>query len=307
VVTADTPAGTDRAFAAGSAPTAVVRLPTAPQPPEPPPPFMVAEPPPPFQPAPEPPPPFQPAPEPPPLFQPAPEPPPPFRFEHPQPFDQGPTVLNTPSAPDPADRIGGPGGSAPRKSSAGMWIALSAIVILLFAGIGAAAYWWFGDCGWCRVQGTTPPPPPPGGDQPPTVPQKPERVLADEYLQTKPNPEAMVEQCRTFRQDGKLVAAFLVCRAAAEGGDPVGAAEYASFFDPVNRLQYSPVPADAQQAVQWYEKAAKVELPLAMRRLGELYAKGADNFPADKAKAREWLTKAADKGDAEARKALSEL
>ena len=44
-----------------------------------------------------------------------------------------------------------------------------------------------------------------------------------------------------------------------------------------------------------------------MTRLGLLHAKGADGFPADKAKARDWLKQAADKGDAEAKKALDAL
>jgi TPR repeat protein len=38
-----------------------------------------------------------------------------------------------------------------------------------------------------------------------------------------------------------------------------------------------------------------------------LYAKGAEGFPADKAKARDWLKQAADKGDADAKKALDTL
>lgn len=323
MVASDAVSGTDRGFATGSAPTTVARLPgalqmppegepPAPQPPppfvaaEPPPPFVAAEPPPPFQPAAEPPPLFQPASEPPPLFPTAAEPPPPFQFGAqgpPPPFDPGQPTAVSPSLrpPDPAlDRIGG---SPAKKSSAGMWIALSAILLLLLSGIGAGAYWWFVECAWCRVQ----PQVKPKQDDPGKIPPKPERVEASEFLDSKPAPAAMVEKCRALRDDSKQVAAFLVCRAAAEAGDPVGAMEYAGFFDPVNRAPNSPVDSDGTQAAQWYEKAAKVELVPAMRRLGQLYAKGADNFPADKAKARDWLSKAADKGDAEAKKALEEL
>lgn len=305
MVAPDVAAGTDRGFGTGSAPTTVVRAPAPPPPPEPPP-FAAPEPPPLFQPA-----------EPPPLFPTATEPPPPFQFgpqgppppfAGPPPFGAAPPFGAPPApgfqpglgAPDPAmDRIGG---RPVKKSATGLWIGLGAIVVLLLAGIGTGAFWWFVECDWCRVTAQSK-----GTDDPTKGPAKPERVLASEYLATKPPATAMVEMCRNLRQDGRQVAAFLVCRAAAEADDPVGAVEYASFFDPVNRAANSPVDSDGVQAAQWYEKAAKVELPLAMRRLGQLYAKGADNFPADKAKAREWLSKAADKGDAEAKKALAEL
>ncbi|HJQ59784.1 MAG TPA: tetratricopeptide repeat protein [Vineibacter sp.] len=299
MVTDEAAGGTDRGFGTGSAPTTVARMPQPVAPVAPPP--VAAEPPPLFQPATEPPPLFQPASEPPPPFQFGPQGPPP-PFGSPPPFGAAPPGFHPGlGAPDPAtDRIGG----APvKKSSAGLWIGLSVIAVLLLSGVGAGAFWWFVECDWCRVTAQSKP----GTDDPTKGPAKPERVLASEYLATKPKPQDMVEMCRNLRQDGRQVAAFLVCRAAAEADDPVGAVEYASFFDPVNRAANSPVDSDGVQAAQWYEKAAKVELPVAMRRLGQLYAKGADNFPADKSKAREWLTKAADKGDAEAKKALTEL
>jgi hypothetical protein len=211
-----------------------------------------------------------------------------------------PPPLHAPAA----DHIGG---VAARRSSAAMWIVLGTVVVVLLSGVGAGAWWWFGGCDWCRVAGTPTPPKPPEPDGKPQIPQQSERVLADEYLRTRPAADQMVEKCRALRADSRHVAAFLVCKAAADAGDPVGAAEYAAYFDPVNRAPNSPIDPDAAQAARWYERAAKVELPLAMRRLGQLYAKGADNFPADTAKAKEWLTKAADKGDSEAKKALAEL
>ncbi|HEX2890176.1 hypothetical protein [Vineibacter terrae] len=294
MVAGDAPAGTDRGFGGGTGQTTVLRTPGLAEPPPPPP---LPEPPPPW--VADPPPPFQPAPEPPPLFQPA-EPPPlfPFPQEPPPPFDPGPGGLRP---PDPMDRIGRD--EKKKKSSAGLWIGLAVILVLLVGGVGAGAYWWFFMRTTQIAEGDK-------GDKnkakPPTI-EKPERVLAAEFLETKPAAEAMVEKCRALRQDGKQIAAFLVCRAAADSGDPVGAAEYAGFFDPVNRAPNSPIDSDAVQAAQWYEKAAKVELPLAMRRLGQLYAKGADNFPADKAKACDWLKKASDKGDAEAKKSFADL
>jgi hypothetical protein len=306
MVAPDAPAGTDRGFGTGSAPTTIAYLPEAPHrglsgTPAPPPPFPVAEPPPVFQ----------PSPEPPPLFETAAEPPPPFQFgeDPPPPFHAAPGPAATPGLRADAafDRIGGD--TAQRKSSSAMWIVLGAVAVLLLSGVGAGAYWWFGGCDWCRVTGTVPPrpPKPPQPNGKPQIPQQSERVLADEYLRTRPAADQMVEKCRALRQDSMHVAAFLVCKAAADAGDPVGAAEYAAYFDPVNRAAGSPIDPDAAQAVRWYERAAKVELPLAMRRLGQLYGKGAANFPADKAKACEWLTRAADKGDPEARKTLAEL
>ena len=320
MVTGDAVAGTDRGFATGSAPTTVVRLPEALQRPVESPPTQVQMPQPfvvpeqlPQQ--------FQPPPEVPPAFQVAPQDQqmaPPFQFGGPQDqqmpppfggppmFDHAPaTVVGQRQSPYdyPMDRVEEP--ETRKKGSVGKWIAITIILLLVLVGAGGAAYWWFEPCGFCDLSKQV------GleicGRCAAVEPPVPERVLADRFLKTNPTTTAMVEQCRAFRKDNKNAAAFFVCRAAAEAGDPVGAMEYATYYDPINRAPYSPVQPDAAVAVRYYEEAAKGDLPLALRRLGELYAKGADNFPADKTKACEWLTKATDKGDTEAKTMLADL
>ncbi len=320
MVTGDTASGTDRGFATGSAPTTVVRLPEAlmPRPAEPPPtqvqmpqPFVVPE---------QLPQQFQPAPEVPPAFHVPPQdqqmaPPfqyggqqdqhgaPPFQFGGPPPDTSPATVFgqHLPSYETPVDRYE----EVEKKGSVGKWIAIIFITIVVLVGAGGAAYWWFEPCGFCdlskqvglEICGRCVAPEPP----------VPERVLADRFLKTNPATAAMVEQCRAFRRDDKHTAGFFVCRAAAEAGDPVGAMEYATYYDPINQVPRSPVLPDAAVAVRYYEEAAKGDLPLALRRLGEIYAKGADNFPADRTKACEWLSKATDKGDTEAKTLFAEL
>ncbi|QQS14003.1 MAG: sel1 repeat family protein [Rhodospirillales bacterium] len=319
ILTDDSAAGTGRSFGTGSAPTIVANLKAAPAlpsilqaPPEPdpPPPPLQMEPPPPFQPPPFQPPPFQPppfqpppqaepppafAPDPPPMFAPQAEPPPPFGMD--SPFDR-PTTVSTPE-PRPAP--------PPKKSGgAGIWIALAAVLVLLIGG-GGGAYWWF----FMREEPVVivdPNKPDPNKGGPQTADYTtPIRKQVEDFLKTNPTPAQIVEKGRAFLKAGQLEGAFLVWRHGAETGDPVAAAELGGFYDPVNPIANSPFPPSAERAAQWYERAAKVELPAAMRKLGMLYAKGGEGFPADKSKARDWLTKAADKGDAEAKRALAEL
>lgn len=191
---------------------------------------------------------------------------------------------------------------------------------LLLTIAAAGAYWYF----VLRDRAPPPPPPPPpktdvakpGDPDPKTgqgaVPGKPDyttpiRKQVDDFLAGKPTPEQLVARGKDFVRAGQLEGAFLVWRQAADQGFPPAALELAGFYDPVNPIPDSPFKLSAERAAGLYETAAKAGIVPAMRRLGMLYAKGADGFPADKAKARDWLKQAADKGDADAKKALDTL
>jgi hypothetical protein len=135
----------------------------------------------------------------------------------------------------------------------------------------------------------------------------PIRKQVDDYIGSKPTPEQMVARGKQFVQAGQLEGAFLLWREAADQGFAPAAFELAGFYDPINPIPNTPFKLSAERAAGLYETAAKAGIVPAMTRLGLLYARGADGFAADKAKARDWLKQAADKGDADAKKALETL
>jgi hypothetical protein len=137
--------------------------------------------------------------------------------------------------------------------------------------------------------------------------EKPLRLEVSEFLAGKPSNEQILAKGRDYLAAGKPDGAFLVWRAAADAGDPPASLAFGGFYDPVTAMQGSPVPVNGETAALWYERAARGELPEAMRRLGLLYAKGHTTLPADKAKARDWLKRAADKGDQAAKQELDKL
>lgn len=186
------------------------------------------------------------------------------------------------------------------------------LVLIVAAG---GAYWYF------VLREKTPPAIDKPIDKPPVakpttgqsdVASKPDyatpiRKQVEDIMAAKPTPEQMVARGKQFVQAGQLEGAFLLWREAADQGHAPAAFELAGFYDPVNPIPNTPFKLSAERAAGLYETAAKAGIVPAMSRLGQLYAKGADGLPADKAKARDWLKQAADKGDAEAKKALDAL
>ncbi|MGE0422074.1 MAG: tetratricopeptide repeat protein [Reyranellaceae bacterium] len=220
--------------------------------------------------------------------------------------------------PEPVEQIERPSVLSQRETrKSNLPLILGLVFGLLFLVVAAGgAYWWFvlRD----KVDPVPPPPPPPipccGPPTPKPVPppgkpdySTPIRKQVDDVLAAKPTPEQLVERGRQFVSYGQLEGAFLVWRAAADQGFPPAAFELAGFYDPINPIPNTPFKLNAERAAGLYETAAKAGIVPAMARLGMLYAKGADGFPADKAKARDWLKQAADKGDADAKKALDAL
>ncbi len=223
-----------------------------------------------------------------------------------------------PSAPEPIERPSVLSQRETPKSNLPLILGLVFGLVFLIAAAGGA-YWWF----ILRDKDTTvvdkpkpiadkPKQPDDKSKQPDVTQDKPDyatpvRKQVDDFLATNPTPEQMVERGKRFVRVGQIEGAFLVWRAAADQGYPPAAFELATLFDPINPIPNSPFTLKAERAAGLYETAAKAGIVPAMTRLGILYAKGADGFPADKAKARDWLKQAADKGDADAKKALDAL
>lgn len=76
-----------------------------------------------------------------------------------------------------------------------------------------------------------------------------------------------------------------------------------AMFDLGNMYQSYPDILDINQSIKWFEKAANLGNIAAMNRLAHMYREG-EGVPIDYAKARKWLKKSADSGDAWAKSIL---
>ena len=125
------------------------------------------------------------------------------------------------------------------------------------------------------------------------------------FIQTNPTPDAAFDAAQTLLGGGKVDLAMLVFQYAARQGNPKAAVAVARMYDPDTwSAQTSPMgQADAETAAYWYEPAAQAGDPEAQRQLGKiLISVNPSGFQHDKGK--EWLTKAADAGDAGAKALL---
>lgn len=241
----------------------------------------------------------------------------------PEPFIEPtlPAAFPSPPPPSPPEPIERPSVLSQREAPrSNLPLILGLIFGLLFLIVAAGgAYWWFVLRDKAPVVDPKPPivepKPPDDKTKPPddkTGQDKPDyatpiRKQVEDFLATKPTPEQLVERGKRFVRQGQIEGAFLVWRQAADQGYPPAAFELAGLYDPINPIPNTPFKLSAERAAGLYETAAKAGIVPAMTRLGILYAKGADGFPADKAKARDWLKQAADKGDTDAKKALDTL
>lgn len=227
----------------------------------------------------------------------APEPPPP------------PPAAPPPPAPEPvlppplrAERVLD---RQPRQSSGPARMLMLGTLFVLAAAIAGGA-WYF----WPKIEtliAEALPAPTPPQTPPPAPIEKPLRVQVAEFLAGKPTNDQILAKGREFLTAGKPDGAFLLWRAAADTGDAQASLAFAQFYDPVAPIKDSPVQPNGETAAQLYERAARGEQVEAMRRLGILYARGHASLPADRAKARDWLKRAADKGDAAAKQELDKL
>jgi hypothetical protein len=194
----------------------------------------------------------------------------------------------------------------PRRSGAAGWL-IAAIVLVAIAGGGYYAYMTYfqkeaGPVAEAPSATAAPTPTPDLGSAKKSV-----RDVVDEYLATKPTPEAMLAKARDYAKAGDMAAAFLVFRRAAETGNPAAQLELATFFDPLATPARGGFTPDGARAADWYERAALAGNTEAQRKLGLLLAKGGAGLTADAAKAKTWLQQAAAQNDADAKKALEAL
>ena len=213
----------------------------------------------------------------------------------------------------------------PPRSNAGTWLITMIVLVILVAG-GAYAYLFHRQQLQSLIAGAPPPPaatapvetaaatPPPTPAPEPAPPAKPAveppkksaRMAVEEYLATKPAPDALIARAKQYAQGNDLPEAFLIWRAAAEAGHPQAELEVAGFYDPLLPAKAGFAP-DGARAADWYERAALAGNVDAQRRYGLLLSKGGAGLTADPAKARTWLQQAADQKDADAKKALDAL
>lgn len=197
----------------------------------------------------------------------------------------------------------------PRRSGAAGWL-IAALVLVAVAGGGYYAYTTYfqkeAEPAVAAAPSTTP------AAAPAPVPntgaaRKSVRETIDEYLATKPTPEAMLAKARDYAKADDMAAAFLVFRRAAETGNPAAQLELATFYDPLTTPARGGFTPDGARAADWYERAALAGNGEAQRKLGLLLAKGGAGLPADATKAKTWLQQAAAQNDADAKKALDAL
>jgi hypothetical protein len=216
----------------------------------------------------------------------------------------------------------------PPRSNAGTWLVTMIVLVILIAG-GVYAYLFHREQLQSLIAGAPPAPaapaptetaaatpapapaPEPTPAPPPAKPvveppKKSARMAVEEYLATKPAPDALMARARQYAEGKDLPEAFLIWRAAAEAGHPPAELEVASFYDPLLPPKAGFTP-DGARAADWYERAALAGNVEAQRRYGLLLAKGGAGLAPDPAKARTWLQQAADQKDVEAKKALDAL
>lgn len=212
------------------------------------------------------------------------------------------------------------------RSNTGTWLVTMIVLAILIAG-GVYAYLFHREQLRSLMAGTqpapaataptetaaatpapTPTPEPTPAPSKPAVepPKKSARMAVEEYLATKPTPDALMARGRQYAEGKDLPEAFLIWRAAAEAGHPPAELEIAGFYDPLQPPKAGFTP-DGARAADWYERAALAGNVEAQRRYGLLLAKGGAGLAPDPAKARTWLQQAADQKDAEAKKALDAL
>ena len=245
--------------------------------------------------------------------------PPPLKVE---PELPPPLVLAAPELPP---RVPEPELLPPPRSNTGTWLITMIVLVILVAG-GVYAYLFHRQQLESLIAGAPPPPaattpaetaaaPPTPAPEPtpapppkPTVepPKKSARMAVEEYLATKPAPDALMARAKQYAQGNDLPEAFLIWRAAAEAGNPQAELEVANFYDPLQPAKSGFTP-DGARAADWYERAALAGNAEAQRKYGMLLAKGGAGLAADPAKARTWLQQAVAQNDAEAKKALDAL
>lgn len=128
------------------------------------------------------------------------------------------------------------------------------------------------------------------------------------YLAANPAAEAALAKAKELEAQGKRDFAMLVYQYASRQGSAAASLTLGRMYDPDTwSKETSPMERpDAETAAYWYEPAARAGNVEAQRRLGKiLVALPQGGIQKDKGK--EWLSKAAEAGDAEAKSLLAAL
>ncbi|GAB3129161.1 sel1 repeat family protein [Novispirillum itersonii] len=243
------------------------------------------------------------APEP---VMPPPPPPPPVMAEElipePEPLlpEPNPQRIEPPLREEPPELIAPARDPLPEKPKSPLLPLLIGLLVLLILGGGAA--WKFGLLDSLL-----------GGAKPAaTDAQAPASAINTRedlarYLGGNPAAAEIITTAQDLTTRGKLDLAMLAWQQASRQGSPEAGLALGKMYDPATwSAATSPLPqADAETAAFWYEPAAQAGNVEAQRRLGlvlKAMEPGGSGPQTDKAK--EWLKKAADAGDAEAAAAL---
>jgi hypothetical protein len=132
------------------------------------------------------------------------------------------------------------------------------------------------------------------------------RAMVQRYLATNPSAEGLYAEAQSREALGDCEAAILLFERAA-AADPMIAARVAGRYDPVTFEPSRCIAlANRESALVWYEDAARAGDRESQRRLGQMLIEQADSGVLHE-EGRDWLRKAADGGDPEARRLFEGL
>lgn len=199
--------------------------------------------------------------------------------------------------------------ATPKGRTRWSWVVMGAITLSAVAGVAA---WQFGLFGQTQpaesldAVGTPIPAVLPPTPEPPPPPPLTGLELARGFLSARPELDAVYARAEQAEQAGDCTAAYALYSEAANGNAGL-AARLARRYDPPTHTP-SPciVAPDTPYAIVYFTDAAEQGDIAVQRRLGQLMVEREASGPTREAGLR-WLRKAAEAGDAEARRTLDGL
>jgi hypothetical protein len=195
-----------------------------------------------------------------------------------------------PSPPDGTRKTPVPVPVPPRRTP---WLAAGLLAVVL---IGAGAAWWLTRNG--------------GPPQPVAQSDFDESLTGvRKFLAGNPEPgDARAKAEALAAKGGQLDSQLLLVKYAAERGDAKAARMMGTFYDPQTwSKEKSPLPApNPLEAARWHKMGAEAGDAESQYRYGMLLRNGGTDEPNGPEMAVGWLRKAAEQGNAEAKKALGQ-